>query len=168
MCCTREHCPWMQWCAEEEEVLLLEPSQKPCSRCNLNQLQRLHGFWRGEEQEGDYLWKWEGLTRLVVEGKEKRECFLKTVFLKEAVGFVRMARQIVSFNRYCGVPTVCYDRGDHRSKLLHAQVERVLLLRRHAVKIWVCSNFSASGSAHLCWDFMAAVICSECVFLSVR
>ena len=86
----------------------------------------------------------------MVEGIEKRECFLKTVVLKEVVGgggakkkkkkmevvgFMRMARRIVSFNRYCGVPAICYDRGDHRSKLLHAQVERVLLLRRHAVKI---------------------------------
>lgn len=52
----------------------------------------------------------------MVEGKEKGECFLKTVFLKEAVGFVRMARQIVSFNRYCGVPAICYDRGDHQKQ----------------------------------------------------
>lgn len=68
----------------------------------------MDGFRRGEEQEGDYLWKWEGLTRLVVEGVERRECFLKTVFLKEAVGFVRLARQIVSFNRYYEVPAICY------------------------------------------------------------
>lgn len=98
----------------------------------------MDGFRRGEEQEGDYLWKWEGLTRLVVEGIERRECFLNTVFLKEAVGFVRMARWIVSFNKYCGVPTICYDRGDHRHKLLHAQVERVLLLGRNACILERC------------------------------
>lgn len=32
----------------------------------------------------------------------------KSVFLKEAVGFVRLARQIVSFNRYYEVPVICY------------------------------------------------------------
>ena len=44
----------------------------------------------------------------MVEGVERRECFLETVFLKEAVGFVRLARQIVSFNRYYEVPAICY------------------------------------------------------------
>ena len=114
-------------------------------------------------------WKREHLTRLVIEGVERTECFLKTVFLKEAVGFVRLARQIGSFHRYYEVPAICYKTEE----TIEANSYMLWLRERccwegtlafwSTVKIWVCDNFSASGSAHLFWDFMTAQ--SVCFFL---